>query len=206
MRLSCVRWTLAAVVFGGLLLAGDDPPEINPFGKKTVDRDDAIPGYVQMSDGTTVAGKVYLTRDHRLKVFDEKLKKHREVPLRVVKAIDAVILKEWDEREWRFKENANDEKVYTGRSYPAREYAHRLTLTDGRTVEGALAAIVYVAPEGGEPRRFLLHKRDKGDVDTKLKDLLYVRTIHLGPQALEEGKRLAEKPPAKAKNPPKRKR
>lgn len=206
MRFSCLRWTLAAVLCGGWLLAGDEPPEINPFGKKTFDRDDAIPGYVQLSDGTTVPGKIYLTRDHRLKVFDEKLKKHREVPLRVVKAVDAVILKEWDEREWRFKENANDEKVYTGRSYPAREYAHRLTLQDGRKVEGALAAIVYVAPEGGaEPRRFLLHKRDKGEIDTKLKDLLYVRTIHLGADALAEGKRLAETPPEKAKT-PKRKR
>ena len=43
----------------------------------------------------------------------------------------------------------------------------------------------------GGIRRYLLHKRDKGEPGTDLKSLVYVRLIQLGPKALEEGKRKA---------------
>ena len=84
--------------------------------------------------------------------------------------------REWMEREWRFKETTSDEKVYTGRSYPAREYLHTITLADGRKITGPLSTIVYVQPrqtgpaETGQDRpppeaeRFLLNKRNKGEL------------------------------------------
>ena len=191
---------------------GQEPPAINPFGPVRHEREDAIPGYVEMSDGTVYAGAVYLTRDKRLKIYDETLKRQREIPLRVVKQIECKVLKEWMEKEWRFKELALNEKYYTGRSYPSREYVHTVTLQDDRTISGPLAEIIYVKPyldykataPGGyrpeaEPQRFLLHKRDKGEVDTDLKSLAYVRLIKLGEEALEEGRRKA------ARHRPKRK-
>jgi hypothetical protein len=169
-----------------------EPPALNPFGPPDSGRDDMVPGYVELSDGTVRPGKVYLTRDHRLKVFDAKVNRHREVPLEVIRRIDCKVVKEWLEKEWRFRENANDVKVYTGKSYPAREYVHTVTLQGGRKIQGPLAAIVYVRAVGAdEPERFLLHKRDRGATGTGLKELLYVRTIRLGAQAFEEGKRLA---------------
>ena len=51
----------------------DEPPALNPFGPSapTVGRrDDARPGFVELSDGSRIAGAVYLTRDARLEIFD----------------------------------------------------------------------------------------------------------------------------------------
>ena len=80
-------------------------------------------------------------------------------------------------------------KLFTGRTYPAREYSHKITLQNNQTIRGSLAGIVYVqADPAREPQRFLLHKRDKGEPGTDLKSLVYVRSIQLGEKALEEGK------------------
>jgi len=182
----------------------DDPPELNPFGPSTKvgAREDAVPGYVELSDGTIRPGRIYLTRDARLKIFDAKTERQREVPLKSIRRLDGTVEREWLEPEWRFKENANDEKVFTGRSYPAREYVHVITLRDGRTLRGPISALVYVAPEtGGEPEKFLLHKRDKGPAGTTLKSLVYVRSIRVGDDALSEGKQKQKAQTQKSKGP-----
>jgi len=186
---------------GGRPAHGAEPPAINPFGPVRHEREDAIPGYVEMSDGKVYPGAIYLTRDKRLKVYDETLKRQREVPLRVVKQIQCKVLKEWMEKEWRFKETTKAEKYYTGRQYPSREYAHTITLQDDRTISGPLAEIVFVKPYADptatghrpqeETKRLFLQKRNKGDLGTNLKSLFYVRLVKLGEEALEEGRRKA---------------
>jgi hypothetical protein len=188
--------------------AADEPPAVNPFGQAPSQREDAVPGYVELSDGSIHAGLVYLTRDKRLQVYDQKLQRQREVPLQVVKQIDCKVKKEWMEKEWKFKETTSDEKLYTGRNYPARQYAHTITLEDGRTVEGDLSGIIYVQPQSydpakartyqrqADPERFILHKRDKGDIGTELKSLVYVRSVKLGKEALAEGQQKAGKRPS----------
>jgi hypothetical protein len=181
-----------------------EPPALNPFGSKAERQGpgrgaDAVPGYLELSDGTIRPGQLSLTRDARLKIFDEERKRHREVPLRAIKRIDCTVSGEWVEREWRFKENASDEKSFTGRTYPAREYTHRITFQNGQTIQGTLSGIVYVqASPDDKPERYLLHKRDKGEPGTDLKSLRYVRSVRLGAEALEEGRRRAAKQPAKA--------
>jgi hypothetical protein len=199
---STLRITAAVVTLVGLLtLHADEPPTINPFGQAPSQREDAVPGYIELSDGSIHAGLVYLTRDKRLQVYDDKVQRQREVPLQAVKQIDCTIKKEWLEREWKFKETTNDVKMYTGRHYPAREYLHTITLKDGRTISGPLAAIVYVQPprqslghsedqqSESEPERFLLNKRNKGEVGQDLKSLVYVKRIKLGKEAGEKGKK-----------------
>ncbi|MHB1556143.1 MAG: hypothetical protein ACYC61_01555 [Isosphaeraceae bacterium] len=191
------RLWIAAIA--GLALApgvrAQEPPALNPFGEpaeRNQRRDDAVPGYLELSDGSLHPGLVFLTRETRLKILDDERKAFREVPLKVIRRIDGIVVREWNEREWRFRENASDEKVYTGRTYPAREYTHKITLQDGRTIRGPLSGIVYVQPEAGaEPDRFLLHTRDKGEPGTSLKSLVYVRSIRLGAEALREGERRA---------------
>ena len=180
-----------------------EPPALNPFAPVRRDRDDAVPGYIEMSDGKIHPGSIYMTLDKRLKVYDEKMERQREVPLRVVKQIDCWVLEEWMEKEWRFKELALNEKYYTGREYPAREYRHTITLQDGRMIAGPMAEIIFVrpfaeSPPAGQPveanlkpERFLLHKRDKGDVNTEMKVLKYVKLIKLGEEALAEGRKKA---------------
>jgi hypothetical protein len=206
---------VTALSFASLVArAAEDPPALNPFGPVQTERDDAIPGYIEMSDGTVQCGLLYLTRDKRLQVLDEKIQRQREIPLNVVKQIECKVAKEWMEKEWKFKELAKDEKMFTGREYPAREYLHVVTLQDGRTIEGPLSGIVFCQPQVYNPRgpneyrpqvdpvKFLLHKRDKGEFGDELKSLKYVKCVKLGEEAYKEGqqkarKRPAEKEPAK---------
>jgi len=184
--------------------AGEDrSPVLNPFGEVKRDRDDAVPGYVEMSDGRIYAGDIYMTRDKRLKIYDEKMERQREIPLQKVKQIECKILREWMEKEWRFKELALDKKYYTGRSYPSREYAHTFTLFDDRKITAQCSEILYVqsyvkAPDrpldtapDASPQRLILHKRDKGEIGADLKSLVYVKLVRLGKEAYEEGKEKA---------------
>ncbi len=189
-----------AVHAAGGHAAADEPPVISPFGHRTVQREDALPGYLETSDGKVFPGRIHLTRDARLQIYDEALQRQREVPLRVVKKIECRVVKEWMEREWRFRELTRDETFYTGRAYPAREYVHTITLQDGRTITGPLSGIVYVQPEAEspdagarprrrpEPLRFLLHKRQAGEMETTLDELVYTRRVVLGEEALAEAK------------------
>ena len=143
LRIGCLCRCLSAAA-----LSAAEPPTINPFGAPAsegqAERDDAVPGCLELSDGSLHPGMIYLTRDKRLKIYDDRLERQREVPLQAVKRIDCKVKKEWMEKEWKFKETTSDEKILTGRSYPAREYLHTITLGDGRTITGPLAAIVYV--------------------------------------------------------------
>jgi hypothetical protein len=222
--LGSVRRAIAAVGFvaawalGGVAQAGEEPAALNPFGPVRQDRDDAIPGYVELSDGRVFVGNIYMTRDKRLKMEDSSRqiggadgapgapseKRQREIPLRAVRQIEAKVEKEWVEKEWRFKELARDEKYYTGRTYPARMYVHTVTLKDGRKITAPVAEIFYVKPfrevaggprseEDNEPIRFQIHKRDKGEPGTTLKALTYVKLIKLGEDAVEEGKKKADR-------------
>jgi hypothetical protein len=189
---------MLAVFFSGAVAVADEPATISPFGPVKHEREDAIPGYLEMSDGTVFPGNIYMTRDKRLKLAQEN-DRQREIPLRMVTQIECKVMKEWIEREWKFKELANDEKMYTGKSYPARVYQHTLTLKDGRTLTGELAEIFYVQPladasngplgdtSRADPRRFMVNKRNKGENGKDLKSLKYVKVIKLGKEAYEEG-------------------
>ena len=95
------------------------------------------------------------------------------MPLQAVKQIECKVKKEWMEKEWKFKETTSDEKMYTGRSYPAREYLHTITLArrphDHRPAVGDRLRSsrnrlrTAEAADKPEPERFLLNKRNKGE-------------------------------------------
>lgn len=202
---------IAAIGLGSLgvsLGVAEEPPAINPFGSASTEREDAIPGYVELSDGKVIAGKIYMTRDKRLKVFDSTIQRQREIPLDRVKQIDCIVVSERMEKEWRFKETAADVKEYTGRSYPAREYRHRITLDDGKTIEGPISEVIYLMPQLDEkaargtqgpyvePQRFILYKTHKGPIGSDLKSLIYVKAVKLGEEAFAEGlKKAARRTP-----------
>jgi hypothetical protein len=186
-------FALCAIVSVSILSAAE-PPALNPFAPANSDsqsdRDDALPGCLELSDGSVHPGLIYLTRGKRLMIYDERLERQREVPLQAVKRIQCKVKKEWLEKEWKFKETTSDEKILTGRTYPAREYAHTITLRNGRTITGPLSAIVYVrATPQQEVQRFLLNKRNKGEAGKKLNSLIYVKRITFGEEALQEGRK-----------------
>jgi hypothetical protein len=186
---------VSSLLLGWSTVRAAEPPTINPFGptpaQRDWQRDDAVPGCVELSDGSVHSGLIYLTRDKRVKIYDQQLERQREIPLRVVRQIDCAVEREWIEREWHFKETTSDEKIYTGRTYPAREYLHTITLRDGRSITGPLSEIIYLQPQDdssrsaghrAEPKveKFLLHKRDKGELGQDPKSLIYVKRIKLG--------------------------
>lgn len=205
----------AGCTLAGLLLAcgigiavADEPAALNPFGQIKAARDDAVPGYIEMSDGRILVGNIYMIRDKRLRIYDDKTERQRELPLRVITQIQAKMVKEGIEKEWRFKELALDQKLYTGRTYPWRQYLHTVTLKDGKSITGEVAEIFFVQPivfkadeplanrpDDSEPVRVVLHMKDKGDFGAELKSMKYVKLIKLGKEALEEGRRKAARQP-----------
>jgi hypothetical protein len=208
-------WLVVAlgIILGNVRsISAQELPPVNPFASPTAQREDAVPGYIELSDGSIHPGQIYLTRDKRLKIADEQSERQREVPLSSVKQIDCTIKKEWLEKEWKFKELAKDEKMFTGRSYPVREYEHTITLNDGRTISGGLSEIVYVQPidnksaKSGASRpeikaeQFILNKRNKGEIGEDLHSLVYVKSIKLGKEAFEEGMKKATERDTKGKN------
>jgi len=190
--------------------AGEAENPANPFGaaEDAGVRKDAVPGYVELSSGAKVPGRLFTTRGARLKIFNLEKEVYEYVPVPAVRKIETLI--EWErmEKEWRFKEAGSPEKVYTGRSYPARKFAYRLTLLGGHTITGhILGQPLYLARpsraspsrasgssdgsnDEGKVDRFILHDRQKGPLDTTLEDLVYLKRVVLheaGQQAIGNG-------------------
>ena len=181
---------IVSLLVGLSALYAAEPPAIRPFGRAPSEREDAVPGCVELSDGSIHPGLIYLTRGKPLQVYDQQTQRLQEIPLRAVQRIECTVKREWIEREWKFKETTSDEKMYTGRRYSAREYLHTITLGDGRTITSPLSAIVYVEPQRqGKSEQFLLNKRAKGELGQDLKSLVYVKSIKLGKEAMAEGKK-----------------
>jgi len=177
--------------------ASKESAPANPFGKPAPGGSDALPGVVELSDGTLLPGLIYLTRGKDVEIFDTAKKgekKQRRILLAAVRTIETIV--EWErmDPEWRFKTAGDPEKVYTGKSYPNRMLSYRVTLGDERVVEGHIAGQpLYVQPSEGKLRLLVLHKRHKGPVDTKFKDLVYVSRVRLGDQARKKAEKQLQK-------------
>lgn len=135
-------------------------------------------GVITLSNGEKVRGNLQTTRDKPLRVWEEKAKEYRDIPFELVKSMQARIVWERDEKEWAFKESGSDVKIYTGKTYPARELTYTLTLVNDQTVSGGLVAPIYIQTPSGD-KTFLLNKRQKGEVGQNLKQLEYVKGIEL---------------------------
>lgn len=153
----------------------------SPFGATGLGgRKDAVPGAITLSDGRVLPGRIYTTRAKRLKVFNLAEQRYEYVPVPACVRIEAVV--EWEriDREWRFKEAGNPEKVYTGRTYPLRMLAWRLTLRNGHQITGHILGQPLYVTEGGAAERWILHARHKGPMGGSLEALTYIRRVDLG--------------------------
>ena len=162
--------------------APDKEAPAPPVGRDAPPPPDSVSGLLALSSGDRVEGLVHLTRDKTLDFFDPAKKKLLHVRLDELTHIEQKPVNERMEKEWRWKENANDEKVYTGREYPMRELETTLHFKDGRTLTGPLTALVFVRNANGE-QRFILHKRQKGEPGQKSADLVYVALVDFRPPA-----------------------
>jgi hypothetical protein len=165
----------------------------SPLQQIAVDRDDIMPGYLELSDGTICPGQIFTTREKAWSVYDATASVYRRIPPTIVRQIDAIVVWERDEKDWRWKENGSDEKVFTGRSYSARLTNYAFILVDGQKITGSVQQPIYVRRGDGDPVQFILHERDKGPLDSKLPQLIYVRHVFLGKEALTRGEALAAK-------------
>lgn len=153
-------------------------PPARPVEQEKEKREDAVAGTVTLSDGVKLSGDVYLTRDKKLSIYEPKEKKLYQATLAELERIESRVVAERMEPEWRWKENANDEKVFTGKSYPVREYATVIGFKDGRTLTGECTALLYVGTNNGETK-VMLQQRQKGEPGQKLEDLVYVKRVVL---------------------------
>jgi hypothetical protein len=159
-------------------------------------RKDAVPGYVELSSGLKIPGKIYTTRAKRLKIYNLKRERYEYVPVPALTSMEVAV--EWErmDKEWRFKEAGNPEKVYTGREYPVRSLAWTLTLRNGHQIHGHVLGQPLYVEHNGKAEPFILHQRDKGPVGRRLADLVYIRRVEFGPEAynlaVEELKAKAE--------------
>jgi len=152
----------------------DEAPTTSPFARPSDSQ--LRPGTITLSDGRVIQGSIATTRDKPVRVWDETAGKYHDVPLSLVRNFEATVTWEREEREWQFKESGSDIKVYTGRTYPARETAYIVTLVNGQQIRGTVTLPLTITGDAGSSRHFL-HKRAKGEPGQTLKDLVYVRRV-----------------------------
>jgi hypothetical protein len=88
------------------------------------------------------------------------------------------------EKQWFFKEDGRDEKVYTGEVYPVRYFNARVTFGDGRKLEGHIISATALLKVGdAAPERLILTRQMEGQVGEKLDALVYVKRIALKGEA-----------------------
>jgi hypothetical protein len=145
--------------------------------KNEAENDQSRPGELEMSDGTKIKGKIATTTDKPIRIWVEKEKDYEDVPLDQIASAEVKVLWERDEKEWNFKETGSDIKVYSGKTYPARQVQYKFTLTDGTVIEGDVVAPLYVTGDDGKTKTYVLYKRDKGEIGQTLKDRVYVKSV-----------------------------
>jgi hypothetical protein len=159
-------------------------PPVDPFGVRWKPPEEARVGTVYLSNDRKVHGLIYSTRGKPFRIFDDNLKKSVDVYIPEILTIETEVEEEKMEADWRWYEAASDKKVFTGKYYPRRKYLTKITLKRkdrrGKHYEftGHLNAPVYVLENNAkEPKQFKLHIRDKGEVGTELKDLIYIKKV-----------------------------
>jgi hypothetical protein len=157
--------------------APDDVPATQPSvlvstGPANVTR----PGVLVLSDGHSFQGKLSTTLGQPIHLWDDSDQHFHDIPFSMIRSIEARIVWERQEPEWEFAESGSDVKQFSGKTYPARKMEYILTLKDGSSETGGVAAPIYFDGSDG-PKVYILHKRDKGPVGQTLTDLVYVKSI-----------------------------
>ncbi len=147
---------------------------------------DAVPGVVELSDGTVLAGDIYTTTETPLKVFVGAERRWRRVPLPAALSVNAVVVEEEMRPHWRFGEMGRPEKFYTGKEYPYRRFLWKIHLADDTYITGAIKGQpIWVEHKGEKHGPFLLHERSRGPLESKLEELVYLKRIVVSRRCME---------------------
>ena len=146
----------------------------------------ALPGVIELSAGTIVAGMLWTAGDEPLEVYVEAEKRWRRVPLAAALSITAVVVDERMENVWRWRATGDPQKVYTGEQYPFRRFEWTVKLADASEITGTIKGqAVHVAAAVGPSDSRILSERTKGEVGQALDDLVYARRIIISREAME---------------------
>lgn len=162
-----VRDTILRGVWAGLALA---------MLAQTAMAAEWLPAVVELSDGTSVRGRVHITNDAVI-IHNEAQQRRYTVRTAEIKMLQNAVERQSMEEKWLFRESGLDDKVYIGQYYPVRHYVTRITFHDGRQLTGHIIPKTLYVESGGKKRRFVLRRKDEGKVGQTLEDLLYVRAI-----------------------------
>ncbi len=137
------RLLLAALILCGGAQPGAGAQEegapVKPFGR-TGKRRPERRAAVELSNRSPLRDPVVRARaDLKLTVFVPAKKKHVEVDFAEIVRLQQTVLKQGMEKEWRWKEGGGNEKIYTGKAYPWRQYNIEITTVAGETLKGRLA-------------------------------------------------------------------
>jgi hypothetical protein len=165
------------------LAAAEEP--VNPFAptaQPTVEPN----GYLVLSDGSKLEGRISITPGMLLRIYDRAKKEHVDIALDEIAQIDVEIEKQWLDREWRWKEAGSIEKVYTDEFYYNHKYLSTLTLRDGTKIQGDLNAVLYFENAAGK-RKFFLRKFLTGPHGPQqaVPEIVFVRQVVLQQEAKE---------------------
>ena len=154
--------TAAAIGLGRSALAagsgGAGPAGRDLFGtrggaKKPARENAPVPATVTWSDGRRETGKLSFTPGVPLTVYDLEGKEWVDVELADLASLTAIPREEKIDREWRWKDYGNDEKVYTGRERPRRWLDHALMLKGGEKMKVHVKGTVVYFDTVPEPEK-----------------------------------------------------
>ncbi len=181
-----MRGLLAAAVFlvairaGGVRACEDEPPP-PPVKRESPKAEHQRWGTVVLSDKTRIDGLISTTAGKPVRILDRKKNVYRDIKWKKIERLAQVPDEQWTEREWRWLEGGNDEKVYTGRAYAAAKYHTIITLKSGERIVGDVVAPIYVKA-GKTLHRLELSKRAKSPkpvAEDELKPLVYIKQLVL---------------------------
>jgi len=139
----------------------DDPPP--PLKRMSLRPEGARPGWLMLSDETVLQGAISTTRGKPLTVFNREEKEYARLAWNEIARIDVVVEKDVLERDWRWAEGGSDVKVFTDLYYVWHKYLTTISLKDGAQITGDISAPLYIETVGEDPRRLILHRRNKGE-------------------------------------------
>jgi len=158
--------------------AADQIPATQPavLQDTNIPADPGRAGYLILSDGRKIEGRLSTTPNQPLHVWIAGEKKFQDVPFSLIASIDVHVDWERQEKEWNFAASGSDVVEYSGKTYPLRMTEFTLTLKDGSTVTGATEGPIYVNDADGR-HIYIMHQRDKGTVGQTLGDLVYIKSV-----------------------------
>lgn len=149
-----------------------------------------LPALISFSDGTLLAGKLRIIGSRPL-IVTPTGGSQRRFDAGDILSIEQVVEKAIIERPWTFKEAGKPEKIYFEGHYPLLNFLTRVTLTNGKVVEGhAISAVYALSGEAGKQKVFL-KRQIKGRLGQTVDDVVYVTNIRYTENAPVAGKQLS---------------